>query len=109
MGFVVVIKKINTSINPDIILDTMNKSSIPIGNNIKYYKQYKINTEKNTYRLYIKYNSFNKENKNMVNFHDELIKYKWIKIRYANSINFKVSMKDIDYYNYIYKDIYYIK
>lgn len=104
MVFVVVIKKINSSINPDIIINIMEKSNIPMGENMKYYEKRNINKENDTYTLRIKYRSFNENNEEMCKFYDELIQYKWIKLNYNEKINFKLSMKTIDYYNYVYKN-----
>ena len=102
MAFVVLVKNINTSIHPDQIINTMGNNNIPMGNNIKYYKIRKFDNEKQIYTLYIKYRSFNDKNKKMCNFHNELINYKWINIKYNDDITFKMCIKKIDYYNFVY-------
>ena len=38
----------------------------------------------------------------MCNFHNELINYKWINIKYNDDITFKMCIKKIDYYNFVY-------
>jgi len=102
MAFRVVIKNINSSINPDKILDMMNHIDIPIDDNMKYYEQRCINPKNNTYTLRIKYRSFNDQNDKMRKFHNDLITYRWIRLIYNENISFKLSMKTIDYCNYIY-------
>lgn len=106
MVFVVVIKKINLSIDPEKIVTFMEKSNIPMGKNMKYYEKRNINKENDTYTLRIKYRSFNENNKEMCEFYDDLIQYKWIKLQYNENTNFKLSMKTIDYYNFVYKYAY---
>lgn len=107
MVFVVVIKKINLSIDPEKIINTMENNNIPLGKNMKYYEKRKVNQEDNTYTLRIKYRSFDENNKEMCNFHNELINYKWIKLNYDENISFKLSIKTIDYYNYVYGNVSY--
>lgn len=107
MAFVVVVKKINSSIDPDKIINIMEESNIPMGKNMKYYEKRNINKENYTYTLRIKYKSFNENNEEMCKFYDNLIQYKWIKLQYNKNINFKISMKTIDYYNYIYNNVIY--
>lgn len=102
MAFVVVIKKINSSIQPVDIFKKMNDINIPLGNNIKYYKKKRINVENDTYTLCIKFHSFDNKNEKMCKFHNDLIYYKWILLEYDNNTIFKISMKSIDYYNYMY-------
>lgn len=107
MVFVVVIKKINLSIDPEKIINIMENNDIPLGKNMKYYEKRKVNKEDNTYTLRIKYRSFDESNKKMCNFHNELINYKWIKLNYSENISFKLSIKTIDYYNYVYGNVSY--
>ena len=107
MVFVVVVKKINTSIDPDKIIHIMEQSNIPMGNNIKYYEKRKINKQNNTYTLHIKYRSFNEENEKMCKFYDDLIEYKWIKLKYDDNTYFKIRIKEIDYYNFVYRNVFY--
>lgn len=106
MVFVVVVKKINTSINPDRIINIMEQSNIPMGNNIKYYEKRKINKDNNTYTLHIKYRSFKDNNEKMCKFYDDLIEYKWIELRYNDNTYFKIRIKDIDYYNFVYNNVF---
>ena len=102
MVFVVVIKKINLSIDPENIINIMENNDIPLGKNMKYYEKRKVNKEDNTYTLRIKYYSFDENNKEMCNFHNELINYKWIKLQINDNLTFKICMKKIDYYNFVY-------
>ncbi len=106
MAFRVVIKKIDLSVDPDKILDMMKHIDIPIGDNMKYYEQRSINTKNNTYTLRIKYRSFNEQNDKMCKFYNDLITYKWIRLHYNENTSFKISMKTIDYCNYIYNNVY---
>ena len=107
MAFVVLVKNVNSSIHPDQIINLMGNNNIPMGKNIKYYKVRKLDTEKQIYTLYIKYRSFKDSNEKMCNFHNELINYKWIELNYKENISFKLSIKTIDYYNYIYGNVSY--
>jgi len=102
MAFVVLVKNVSSSIQPDQIINLMGNNNIPMGENIKYYKVRKLDTEKQVYTLYIKYSSFKDSNEKMCNFHNELINYKWIKLQINDNLTFKICMKKIDYYNFIY-------
>ena len=105
MVFVVVVKKLDNSVAPEFIIDALKYNKIPLDENIKYYEKRKINNEKKTYNLNIKYRSFEDDNNEMKEFYKNLINYKWIKIFYKD-FSFKISIKTIDFYNFVYNNNY---
>ena len=75
MAFVVVVKRVDTFVNPEKIVNILeNEYNISI-EFIKYYEKRKINNIKNTYTLRIKFRSFYRDQENVSRFYDELLKY----------------------------------
>ena len=100
MAFVVVVKRVDTFVNPEKIVNILeNEYNISI-EFIKYYEKRKINNIKNTYTLRIKFRSFYRDQENVSRFYDELLKYEWIKIL-INEKSYKMSLNLIDYYAFI--------
>tara|TARA_B100000886_G_scaffold340536_1_gene310963 strand:- start:4720 stop:5028 length:309 start_codon:yes stop_codon:yes gene_type:complete len=100
MAFVVVIKKVDTFVDPEKIVNILTEEYNVSIEFMKYYEKRKINEIKNTYTLRIKFHSFYRDQENVSKFYDELVKYEWVKIP-INEKSYKMSLNLKDYYAYI--------